>query len=643
VAVPGAWHTPGRMRASGAASRIVQSALLTALLLGCFDLAWVYAGALLKSRALELLAEPTTAVDAYGTGLWALFVAASLGSGVELAIVALAGWLERRAPALGGSRALGLAAALVASPALLGLAVFLGRGGWASQYLSAWPARLALAALLAGLLVAALHGLLALRRRLVDRRPRLWRTLLALVACGLIAVDYRVLPDLYLPLHGLLMLLAALCLQQLLWDGMAAGWRRDGIALVVAAGLWMLALPVLEPWSSRPLANFYVAQFAPFAGKALRGIGVLREQARGVRPRTAAGAATAAAAPGSGVDLVDGHDLFILSVDGLSPFRASLPLPGRLSSRSTTPFLAELARDSVSFARHYTVYPNTEISLLSLLSGIPHDGARVPLVGGSARARLTRHFAARGYRTYCDVPYAEALFAQLRSAERCDALVNYAEADWNANGLAAFVANTEAPVFAIVHFVSTHKPYQRFAAHRFGPTSEDAYDEALAGTDAVLRRLYAELRRLSPTARFVFTSDHGHAFGWHGVSGHGSSVQEDQLRIPLLLHGFGLPAQRVERVSSVLDLFGLLTADPAQRELAAGLEAGSVSGPRPRPVQARLGTRQAVIAERYKLIVDPTVGSEALFDVSADPREQRNLIGALPGPAGALRAQLGDL
>jgi hypothetical protein len=622
--------------------RIVQSALLAALLLTCFDLVWVYAGVLRKARSLELLAGPDIALSAYGTGTWALLVVAALVAAMQIGIVELAEALERRFARLGAARALALASVLASSPTLLALAVYLGSGGWARRYLASWPARLALALALAASLGALLLAAQWLRLRLAERQRRRWRALLGAAMLALAAADYLVLPQLYLPLHGLLMLFAALCAQQLMSDALPEGWRPDTRALAVLAAAWIAALPFIAPWSTRPLANFYVAEFAPFAGKALRVLGQARELARSASH--AAAPATAAAQPsaGGGTDLVCGHDLFILSVDGISPFRASLPSDGRATARDTTPFLAEMAHSGVQFARHYTVYPKTEISLLSLLSGIAHDSEREPFGGAEAHALLTRYFKARGYRTYCDLPYAEEMFDDLRSPERCDLLVNYAEAEWNANGLITYVSNADGPVFAIVHFVSTHLPYQRFPDHHFGPGPEDAYDEALAGTDAVLRRLHAELLRLRPGARFVFTSDHGHAFGWHGVSGHGSSVQEDQVRIPLVLHGFDLPAQRVERVSSSLDLFGLLTASSAQRDLALHLGAGTAPGPRAQGAFASLRERRALITERYKLISDPSAGSEALFDVQADPRESRNLIAELPEVASALRAQLGN-
>ncbi len=617
--------------------RLLQGAIVCALLLAAVDLVWVYLGTLLRARDLELLGEPGVVVKAYAVGLWALLVLSLVLAGLLALVVRLASALEASVPGQSAALRLTLGALPYLTALTLWLVPYLQSGRWAREHIGGVGRGLLLGAGLLSAGFATLLIVLRLRQRLSER-PVLYRVLLLACFAGLVTVDYLVLPRLYVPLHGLLGLTAALCILELSVAGVPGRWRRDTLMLVSLCVLLLVGLPPLAPWSSRPLANFYVSEFAPFSGKALRLIGQVREWARGSRPTRKRPARPPNRQPA--FDLVGGRDLFILSVDGVSPFRSSLPVGLRVTERDTTPFLAEQARRGVFFARHYTVVPDTEATMLTLLSGVEFKLQRRPRYGERAQATLIQRFHRLGYRTYCDIPYAEEMFRLLSAPERCDVTVNYAKAQWNANGLLNFVRDTDAPIFAIVHMVSTHKPYQRFADHRFGEDEEDGYDEALAGTDAVLRRLYGELVALSPEARFVFTSDHGHAFGWHGVSGHRSTLFEDQLRIPLILTDFDLPAARIERVTNVLDLHGLLTGEAEQAKLVQHLREGTQPPPRAQPACASRDSKSAAILGRYKLIRDSTVGSEALFDVARDAREQHNLIAEQPDTAAQLRPYL---
>ncbi len=67
------------------------------------------------------------------------------------------------------------------------------------------------------------------------------------------------------------------------------------------------------------------------------------------------------------------------------------------------------------------------------------------------------------------------------------------------------------------------------------------YDEAIRYVDDQLARLAAALEERGRTPRWVVTSDHGEEFGERGSWGHAHTLYAEQLRVPLIVSGPGLP------------------------------------------------------------------------------------------------------
>lgn len=84
------------------------------------------------------------------------------------------------------------------------------------------------------------------------------------------------------------------------------------------------------------------------------------------------------------------------------------------------------------------------------------------------------------------------------------------------------------------------------------------YLGAVAAADEVLARLVAGLRERGRLERtlLVVTSDHGEAFGEHGVHGHLVGLHPEVLRVPLVLHGAGVQPGVVEEVVGLAGLPG---------------------------------------------------------------------------------------
>jgi len=162
------------------------------------------------------------------------------------------------------------------------------------------------------------------------------------------------------------------------------------------------------------------------------------------------------------------------------------------------------------------------------------------------------------------------------------------------------------------------------------------YDREVAYVDRQIGRLLDALRArgdLEDTL-VVFTSDHGEGMGDHGLVGHIHQLYDSLLRVPLILSGPGVGDPRVERervglvdlVPTLLDVFGL----PSPPDLSGRSLVGRPQD-RPTPLLAMTfapESRQnllAVMAGRYKLILDTDSRERELYDLVDDPGELNDL------------------
>jgi arylsulfatase A-like enzyme len=160
------------------------------------------------------------------------------------------------------------------------------------------------------------------------------------------------------------------------------------------------------------------------------------------------------------------------------------------------------------------------------------------------------------------------------------------------------------------------------------------YDAAIAYTDEQLEgflRTVAELKLTAHTIVIV-TSDHGEEFYEHGVFGHGTTLYDPALRVPLVLSCPGvIPAgRRVGQQISLIDLFptilDLLRVPPVphvQGRSVAGLLTKQADAA-PAPIVCELGDeRRALRTARWKLIRTHENGATRveLYDLQNDPGE----------------------
>jgi arylsulfatase A-like enzyme len=181
-----------------------------------------------------------------------------------------------------------------------------------------------------------------------------------------------------------------------------------------------------------------------------------------------------------------------------------------------------------------------------------------------------------------------------------------------------------------IHLFDPHAPYDPLPEDRiFGDRPIDLYDAEIRAMDrafgALLELIDAQLGR--ERCVVAVTSDHGEAFGEHGVWYHKSGLHEEQVRVPLLVRAPGLRPHRVQRPVSHVDLL------PTVFELAGwplpandGLSLLEVHAGGERPVFCRHeDCALAVRRGRWKLMADFGTGARRLFDLRSDPREREDV------------------
>jgi arylsulfatase A-like enzyme len=200
--------------------------------------------------------------------------------------------------------------------------------------------------------------------------------------------------------------------------------------------------------------------------------------------------------------------------------------------------------------------------------------------------------------------------------------------------------------FMWVHYLDPHAEYVVHEGFDFGSDQRAAYDSEVAFTDHQVGRVLEALAKSPFKDRTVviLTSDHGEAFGEHGMNRHGFELWDVLIRVPLLIAVPGLePARHDERRSlidlapTVLELFGLpLPADDGRDFLSGTSLVPDLLTPNGKAISRRpifvdlpespfVPERQAFIENDLKLITSRS-RPMGLYDLANDPDENQNLV-----------------
>lgn len=677
-------NQPGRALCSG----IVVGALAGALL-ALLEVVGLVVGArpvLLLAGGARAFAPPLLGVAA-GAGAIVGLAQGALVAAVDQAVSALAarGRDHRRWAAAFYT--------LAATPAIAWLCVeaFSGRRARALPLAALWVAGAAT------VLCAATYGVLRLLfgtvARVAARRRSLSAALAAaglfVAAAGLLAADRRVFWRLYPFFHATLEALAFFALELAVLAAAAsasAGGRRwarlagpatAGATLFFAAAAAAAGLARFREADAaglRVVAHEYGAVSARLLDLA-RALGLGAKEdffaaapppgappapATGTAPPASEGAAPAAGAATPRGPRFPGANVVLITVDAL---RADhLGVYGY--DRPTSPRLDELSHRSIVFEKAYAAVTHTSFSVASLLTGkYAYSLSRLGLLGGhETLADVLRRY---GYKTAGFFPPAVFYVDGERFREyeerrygfdyvRYEPFPEDVDARARTDQVIRFLETEgRGRVFVWVHYFGPHEPYvdhpEVGPPLPFGPRAVDRYDGEIRWVDGEIGRLIDYLARTRPNTIVVVTADHGEEFGEHGGAYHGTTLYDEQLRVPLL---FALPDGRAARVPgpvSTVDVvptvLALLDASISPRvrghDLSPWMEAERAPPPGALPpVFAELDAQKLVAVGTEKLICDGERAYCRLFDLAVDPREVRDRAAERPGRVAELKAAL---
>lgn len=336
---------------------------------------------------------------------------------------------------------------------------------------------------------------------------------------------------------------------------------------------------------------------------------------------------------------------------------------------ATSPNLDRLAADSLVFDDTVCEVPLTGPSFCAMMTsrfpratGVTRNGIRLP----EDVPTTAEVFAAAGYETIC-VTSNWTLKAKLTGLDRGFAMYDdgFKKRRWvilksERNGDEVTDAAIEAlrekdpnkPLFAWFHYSDPHAPYKLHEGFEVATEADYAgdpgvdekvkYDSEIAFTDAQIQRLLDALPKVNTF--IVFAGDHGESLREHGYLGHGRRVYQNNLHIPLFIHGPGVkpgrtdtPARGLDIGPTLLNLAGLAPADGmagqplllskpnAERLRVVETYGGAVLDlPGAKEIMTSAGPEwQAVVFEGWKLIEGQN--KTELYYLPSDPDELNNL------------------
>jgi choline-sulfatase len=324
---------------------------------------------------------------------------------------------------------------------------------------------------------------------------------------------------------------------------------------------------------------------------------------------------------------------------------------------AVTPWIDRLANGGVRFDRAHAHNVVTLPSHANILSGrLPTDhgvrdnaGFRFP----QSLDTIATILKGRGYRTGAfvsafplDARFGLARGFDLYDDRFVDTTPRPAFLEQERRGMetvararAWLAAQQGSPTFCWVHIYEPHFPYappEPFASRfRNAP-----YDGEVAAADAALGPILEPIlsRGRDGDTLVLLTSDHGESLGEHGEATHGIFAYEATLRVPFILYAPSIlgprrvsaPAGHVDALPTILDVLSVPFPSGLRGRSLIPLARGATESGNPvtyfeafsGPLNRGWAPVTGVLRDNTKYIDLPI---PELYDVAADPKEQRNL------------------
>jgi len=216
--------------------------------------------------------------------------------------------------------------------------------------------------------------------------------------------------------------------------------------------------------------------------------------------------------------------------------------------------------------------------------------------------------------------------------------------------------HADEKMFVWLHLLTPHRPYNPPAGYRTSPrrrSSIESYDGEVRYIDKLIGDVLASIEtHVGPSRSLVvFTSDHGEAFGEHDMFEHGHTLHREVIHVPLILAADGLPSDRVvdsyvrtiDILPTILDIVGVGPGAPEDVRGSSILPIiNGETADRPVFSEGMLygSTERSLIANGHKLMYEEQDDRYALFDLSEDPDEERDVTELRTEPATDMREGL---
>jgi len=313
---------------------------------------------------------------------------------------------------------------------------------------------------------------------------------------------------------------------------------------------------------------------------------------------------------------------------------------------SQIPAITKLRKENVYFSHTWSAAPDTNASVTSLFSGryssqmlwTPKQAGRIkPFPHKDPTPRVPELLAKSGVQSGVSghlrglhPPFGLTRgFGSVFQSKKPAKEVVEAWANW-------LVDRREQPSLTYIHFIEAHSPYGAPGAEG---SHYERYVQEVAQVDEAIADVQEHLLEvgLDERAILIVTADHGEAFGEHNSRFHGSSVYEEQVRVPLIITHPALTSRIVTAQVSLIDIAPTLldifnVAAPAQymgTSLLPALQGGPIHRAEPIFLDSQKRFVGMIFDDGTKLVMHES-GTIALYDLRRDPQEKDNLIDQHP-------------
>ena len=355
-------------------------------------------------------------------------------------------------------------------------------------------------------------------------------------------------------------------------------------------------------------------------------------------------------------------NILIIAIDAMRADRLGVAGYGRPAGRSLTPTLDAIAQRGTRFTHVWAQAPNTPRSFPSLVT------SRYPSEIAWQKQSLNYSPLLPSNHTFFE-PLAEAGLRPIGIFSHffftADRGISKSFAEWSNDG-AKSIADSNKDIASprivprviarlrkaaqtgerFVLWTHLFEPHSSYMEHPEFPTSlsgvpglEEKYDYEIAFADLWAGKILAALAetKLDRNTAVVVFGDHGEAWGEHKRYFHGQDLTEEQLRVPLLIAVPGQKPAVIDDEVGLIDLgptlVDLVGAKPLPgfhgRSLLPALQGHSLA---PQPIFAELlpstatPSHEVTVVDRgRKLTHKISERRWELFDLTSDPRQQKNL------------------